>query len=166
MLTQLKACFHSGTLNRQGWASDSESGTLNLSFPLIAQFAPGGRRRDGLHGSDGNEVSAHRILNGCICANDNALHNYRHTLSFSEMGRWVNLYVTHDQLEAEMIRDILESGGIEVVIESAKITPYPVNVGRMGEVRLLVKEEDKEIAAEILRTAPQEGSGAAPEEGP
>ena len=83
----------------------------------------------------------------------------------NKMGRWVNLYVTHDQLEAEMIKDILESGGIEVVIDSAKLTPYPVNVGKMGEVKLLVKEEDKETAEEILRTAPQEGSGTAPEEG-
>ena len=80
------------------------------------------------------------------------------------MSGWVELYVTYDQLEAEMIKDILESGGIEVVIQSAKLTPYPVNVGRMGEVKLLVKEEDKEAAEEIMKTASQEGSGTGTEE--
>lgn len=80
------------------------------------------------------------------------------------MSRWVKLYVTHDQLEAEMIKDILESGGIQVVLDSAKLTPYPVNVGKMGEIKLLVKEEDREIAEEILRTAPQESSGSGPEQ--
>jgi Putative prokaryotic signal transducing protein len=80
------------------------------------------------------------------------------------MSGWVELYVTYDQLEAEMIKDILESGGIEVVIQSAKLTPYPVNVGRMGEVKLLVKEEDKEAAEEIIKTTPQEGFGTGQEE--
>jgi hypothetical protein len=80
------------------------------------------------------------------------------------MSGWVELYVTYDQLEAEMIKDILESGEIEVIIQSAKLTPYPVNVGRMGEVRLLVKEEDKEAAEEMIKTTQQEGFGTGPEE--
>jgi Putative prokaryotic signal transducing protein len=82
------------------------------------------------------------------------------------MSGWVELYVTYDQLEAEMIRDILESGGIRVEIQSAKLTPYPVNVGRMGEVKLFVKEEDKEAGEEIIRAASQEGYGTGPEEVP
>ena len=81
------------------------------------------------------------------------------------MSRWVNLYVTHDQLEAEMIKDIVESAGIEVVIESSKLTPYPVNIGRLGEVKLLVKEEDRGTAEEILRTSPEEVGGMEAEEG-
>jgi hypothetical protein len=73
--------------------------------------------------------------------------------------------MTYDQLEAEMIKDILESGGIEVVIESAKLTPYPVNLGRMGEVKILVKEEDRETAEEIIKAVPQEeGYGTGSEE--
>lgn len=76
----------------------------------------------------------------------------------------MKLYVTHDQLEAEMIKDIVESAGIEVVIESAKLTPYPVNLGRLGEVKLLVKEEDRGTAEEILRTSPEEFGGMEAEE--
>ena len=66
-------------------------------------------------------------------------------------GRWIELLVTYDALEAEMIKDLLESGGIEVVIRSAKVTPYPVNIGRMGEVKVLVKEEDRTAAEEMMK---------------
>jgi hypothetical protein len=66
-------------------------------------------------------------------------------------GRWIELIVTYDSLEAEMIKDLLESGGIEVEIRSAKVTPYPVNIGKMGEVKVLVKEEDRAAAEEMIR---------------
>ncbi len=59
--------------------------------------------------------------------------------------------VTYDSLEAEMIKDLLESGGIEAQIRSAKVTPYPVNIGKMGEVKVFVKEEDKAAAEEMIR---------------
>ena len=66
-------------------------------------------------------------------------------------GKWIELLVTYDSLEAEMIKDLLESGGVEVEIRSAKVTPYPVNIGKMGEVKVLVREEDKATAEEMLR---------------
>lgn len=64
---------------------------------------------------------------------------------------WVELLVTYDCLEAEMIKDLLESGGIEVNIRSCKVSPYPVNIGRMGEVKLFVRREDEELAASLVR---------------
>lgn len=64
---------------------------------------------------------------------------------------WTMLLVTGDQLEAEMIKDLLESGDITVVLRSAKVSPYPVNIGNMGEVKVLVREADKEAAEEVLR---------------
>jgi hypothetical protein len=66
-------------------------------------------------------------------------------------GKWIELIVTYDSLEAEMIKDLLESGGIEVEIRSAKVTPYPVNIGKMGEVKVLIKEEDRAAAEEMMR---------------
>ncbi len=66
-------------------------------------------------------------------------------------GKWIELLVTYDSLEAEMIKDLLESGGIEVALRSAKVTPYPVNIGKMGEVKVLVKEEDRAAAEEMLK---------------
>jgi hypothetical protein len=65
-------------------------------------------------------------------------------------GEWVEILVTYDRIEAEIIKDILESGGIPVVIRSAKVTPYPVNVGKMGEVKVLVRKEDKETAERVI----------------
>lgn len=64
---------------------------------------------------------------------------------------WVDLLVTYDSLEAEMIKDLLESGEIPVVIRSAKVSPYPVNVGKIGEVKVLVRDEDLEKAKELLK---------------
>jgi hypothetical protein len=66
-------------------------------------------------------------------------------------GKWIELLVTYDSLEAEMIKDLLESGGIEVEIRSAKVTPYPVNIGKMGEVKVLVREEDRTAAEEMIK---------------
>ena len=64
---------------------------------------------------------------------------------------WIELLVTDDTLEAEMIKDLLESGGIPVVLRSAKVTPYPVNIGKMGEIKIFVRKEDKETAEEVLK---------------
>ena len=67
------------------------------------------------------------------------------------MGEWVEVLVTYDQIEAEILQGLLESGGIPVVVRSAKVTPYPVNVGKMGEVKVLVRRESKEAAEELMR---------------
>jgi hypothetical protein len=64
---------------------------------------------------------------------------------------WVEILITFDQLEAEMIKDLLESGGIPVVLRSSKVSPYPVNIGKIGEIKILVKREDREAAEEVLR---------------
>ncbi|MCI0469215.1 MAG: DUF2007 domain-containing protein, partial [Nitrospirae bacterium] len=61
------------------------------------------------------------------------------------------LLVTYDEIEAEIIKDILESGGIPVVIRSSRVSPYPVNIGKLGEIKILVRESDREIAEEAAR---------------
>ena len=76
-------------------------------------------------------------------------------LSLNMQSRWVELFVTYDQLEAQMIKDLLESGGIAVEMRSAKVSPYPVSVGKMGEVKLFVREEDRSEAEELLRERSQ-----------
>lgn len=64
---------------------------------------------------------------------------------------WVEVFVTYDLVEAEIIKDILESGDIKVAIRSSKVSPYPVNIGKMGEIKILVRKEDKEIAERIIK---------------
>jgi hypothetical protein len=65
--------------------------------------------------------------------------------------KWVVVFTTYDPLEAEIIKDLLESGGVPVIIRSSKVSPYPVNIGKMGEVKILVREEDKETAEKVIR---------------
>ncbi|MEW6107863.1 MAG: DUF2007 domain-containing protein [Nitrospirota bacterium] len=73
--------------------------------------------------------------------------------------KWVDLLVTYDSLEAEMIKDLLESGGIEVVLRSAKVTPYPVNIGRMGEIKVIVREKDLKQAQEVIKNLSGKDTG-------
>jgi hypothetical protein len=80
-------------------------------------------------------------------------------------GKWIELLVTYDTLEAEMIKDLLESGGIRAEIRSSKVTPYPVNIGKMGEVKVLIREEDQEAAEDMLRERSDESRAAEGDDG-
>ena len=90
------------------------------------------------------------------------------------MSEWVEVLVTCDLIEAEILRGLLESGGIPVIVRSAKVTPYPVNVGKMGEVKVLVRRESKAAAEELIREISKagnsehdgEGGGPGKENGP
>jgi hypothetical protein len=59
--------------------------------------------------------------------------------------------IVYDALKAEMIKDLLESGEVPVVLRSSKVSPYPVNVGKIGEIKILVRDEDKEIAEKLIK---------------
>ena len=73
---------------------------------------------------------------------------------------WVAILITYDPLEAEMVKDLLESGGIPVVLRSSKVTPYPVNIGKIGEVKVLVRVEDKETAEDVIKSGNDSNSEA------
>ncbi len=64
---------------------------------------------------------------------------------------WVAVLVTSDPVEAEIVRDLLESGGIPVALRSSKVSPFPVNIGKIGEIRLLVPQADKELAEKVIK---------------
>jgi len=64
---------------------------------------------------------------------------------------WVDVLVTYDPLEADMVKDLLESGGIQVALRSWKVSPFPVNVGKIGEIRLLVRQADKALAEKVIK---------------
>jgi hypothetical protein len=67
------------------------------------------------------------------------------------MDDWVELLVTYDETEVQIVKNILEAEGIQVVVNSLKVRPYPVSVGKIGEVRLLVRKESLDKAKEILK---------------
>jgi hypothetical protein len=69
---------------------------------------------------------------------------------------WVDIFTTYDRMEAEILKDLLESGGIAVVLRSAKVTPYPVNIGKMGEIKVLVRKENKAEAEGLLKEIDEE----------
>ena len=64
---------------------------------------------------------------------------------------WVEVLVTYDPIEAEIVKDLLESGGVPVVLRSSKVTPYPVNIGKIGEIKILVRKQDKDTAEEVIK---------------
>ena len=68
------------------------------------------------------------------------------------MSEWVELLFTYDEVEAQIVKQLLHGEGIKVVFDSMKIRPYPVSIGRIGEMKLMVKEEDFEKAKEILNS--------------
>jgi hypothetical protein len=67
-----------------------------------------------------------------------------------ELGDWVEVFVTYDPIEAEIVRNLLESGGIRVRVVSMRVGPYPVNIGRMGETRLQVRRRDARAARQAI----------------
>ncbi len=75
-----------------------------------------------------------RVLSGCDCPLED----------------WEEVMVTYDAVEADIVRDLLESGGIATREVSLKVGPYPVNVGRMGEIRVSVAPADAGRARQLL----------------
>lgn len=67
------------------------------------------------------------------------------------MSEWVEILFTYDDVEAQIVKKLLEGEGIEVALRSMKMRPYPVSIGKIGEVKLMVREEELERAKEILK---------------
>ncbi len=67
------------------------------------------------------------------------------------MDEWKEILFTYDDIEAEIVKDLLESEHIQVVVNSMKVSPYPVSIGRMGEIKLLVRNDDLEKAEKIIQ---------------
>jgi len=64
---------------------------------------------------------------------------------------WEEILFTYDDIEAEIVKDLLESENIQVVVNSMKVSPYPVSIGRMGEIKLLVKKDDLAKAEKVIQ---------------
>ncbi len=67
------------------------------------------------------------------------------------MDNWEEILFTYDDIEAAIVKDLLESEHIQVVVNSMKVSPYPVSIGRMGEIKLLVRKEDLEKAEKVIQ---------------
>ena len=67
------------------------------------------------------------------------------------MNDWEEILFTYDDFEAEIVKDLLESENIQVVVNSMKVSPYPVSIGRLGEIKLLVKKVDLAKAKKVIQ---------------
>ena len=61
------------------------------------------------------------------------------------------------QFRAEMLRSLLSGSGIEAIVRGASIGAYPTNVGVSGQFAILVRLEDADRAADLLRSFEDEG---------
>ena len=61
------------------------------------------------------------------------------------------------QFRAEMLRSLLSGSGIEAIVRGATIGAYPTNVGVSGQFAILVRLEDADRAADLLRSFEEEG---------
>jgi hypothetical protein len=61
------------------------------------------------------------------------------------------------QFRAEMLRSLLSGSGIASVIQGGADAGYPVTVGVGAQFKIIVRAEDAERAAELLRAADEEG---------
>lgn len=52
---------------------------------------------------------------------------------------WVEVFVTHDQMEMEMIKGLLASNGFEVVVEAKDWKQMPVIFGHAAKGELVIK---------------------------
>lgn len=85
--------------------------------------------------------------------------------------KWVVVHVASNRPVAEMVQDLLEQEGIEVLVRSPGLSPF-IGVDLMVEI--LVSPEQEEKAREVLKALseglpedPGEGSpGGAPEDRP
>jgi hypothetical protein len=68
-----------------------------------------------------------------------------------ESDRWEIVAEIFGELEAEIIRGLLEAGGIEVYLnQEGAGRAYGINVGTMGKVQVLVPSHQSVSARQIL----------------
>jgi len=66
--------------------------------------------------------------------------------------KWVKVYTTAGDLEAEFIKGFLHGQGIEAVISQESIArTLGLTAGRLGEAKILVPEDQAEEAAKLLQ---------------
>lgn len=63
---------------------------------------------------------------------------------------WVEIASAGTEDEARLLQGFLEAEGIPCQIESLKFTMEPVNLGKMGEIRIYVNAENEEAALALL----------------
>ena len=64
---------------------------------------------------------------------------------------WTEVYAPGDELEAQLLSENLRGQGIDAQVFSQQDHVYPVHVGELGRVRLLVPDQERDRALEMIR---------------
>jgi hypothetical protein len=72
-------------------------------------------------------------------------------MSAKNFDGWVSVFESGIDYEAEMVRDRLQSSGIEAVIMAKKDRSFQLTVGAMSRIYVLVSPDQVEEAAEMLQ---------------
>lgn len=64
------------------------------------------------------------------------------------MNNWISVFETEQLYQAEMVKDILQENGIEAVVLNQKDSSY----NTFGEIKVMVRQEEKTQAEEIIKT--------------
>ncbi|MBV9495632.1 MAG: DUF2007 domain-containing protein [Acidobacteria bacterium] len=64
---------------------------------------------------------------------------------------WIEIAGVGNEDEASLLRGFLEAEGITSQIENVKSHVTPANLGKMGDIRVYVAQEDEARALELLR---------------
>jgi hypothetical protein len=71
----------------------------------------------------------------------------------TEPDELVEVYRVGGGPAAEIIRSLLEASGIPCVLSGGRDAAYPLSVGPMAQVRIMVRAEDADRAEELIDAA-------------
>lgn len=63
-------------------------------------------------------------------------------------------------VQADVVRSVLEGSGIPAVVKDEGSAAYPLTVGAMGEGKVLVRQEDRDRALDVIRGTTEEAAAA------
>lgn len=91
---------------------------------------------------------------------DNEDKDIRGTISQGEVADYdlLDLYVSYNFAEAEMIRDILLDNQIDCFLHKLEPSQFPLNVGKHAQIRVAVEDDKGDEAAALLQEAIDEGA--------
>ena len=71
---------------------------------------------------------------------------------------WIVVLTTDDESEATIVQGLLETEGVECRVESYRVSQFPVAIGKLGQITVMVQDSDFEKATKLIdATRPQGG---------
>jgi len=71
---------------------------------------------------------------------------------------WVEVLKTDDESEATIVQGLLETQGVECRVESYRVSQFPVAVGKLGQITVMVQDSDYENAKNLIDATRPQGS--------